>query len=72
MTAVWKMPCDDKRRGVDIPGLFCRYCAKNPVIDRTFFNEIKEYTTVAICIDYIRIEEYTVDVGLKRLLSYLC
>ena len=72
MTAVWKMPCDDKRLGVDIPGLFCRYCAKNPVIDRTFFNKTKEYTTVAICIDYIQIEEYTVDVGLKRLLSCLC
>lgn len=53
MTAVWKMTSDDKRRGVDIPGLFCRYCAKNPVIDKTFFNEIKEYTTVVICIDYI-------------------
>lgn len=70
MTAVRKISCDDKRRGVDIPGLFCRYCAKNPVIDITFFNEIKEYTTAVICIDYIRIEEYTVDVGLKRLLSY--
>lgn len=70
MTAVRKMPSDDKRRGVDVPGLFCRHCARNPVIDRTFFNEIKEYTTVAICIDYIRIEEYTVDVELKRLLSY--
>lgn len=72
MTAVRKMPSDDKRRGVDIPGLFCRYCAKNPVIDRTFFNETKEYTTAVICIDYIRIEEYTVDVELKRLLSCLC
>ena len=72
MTAVWKMTSDDKRRGVDIPGLFCRYCAKNPVIDKTFFNKTKEYTTVVICIDYIRIEEYTVDVGLKRLLSCLC
>lgn len=62
MTAFRKMPSDDKRRGVDIPGLFCHYCTKNPVIDRTFFNEIKEYTTVVICIDYIRIEEYTVGV----------
>ena len=72
MTAFRKMLSDDKRRGVDIPGLFWRYCAKNPVIDRTFFNEIKEYTTVVICIDYIRIEEYTVDIGLKRVLSCLC
>ena len=44
---------------------------KSPVIDRIFFNGIKEYTTIDICIDYIQVEEYTVVIGLKRLLFML-